>query len=57
MTFRDKDLFGGTLMVSHGINEETLQNIVMPCEPLGYYISECKAKMDDTGEFYISYTV
>ena len=54
MTFRDEDVFGGTLMVSHGINEDTLQNIPLAQEPLSYYINSIGAKIDeDVGEYYI----
>ena len=54
MTFRDPEVFGGNVtMVSHGINEDTFQDVIMPQEPLDYYINECGARLDSSHEWYI----
>lgn len=54
MTFWNEDILGGTIMISHGVDEDTLQNIPLTQEPLSYYIKEIKAIFDeDVGEYYI----
>lgn len=41
-------------IVSHGIDSETLQNIVLQNEPIGYYINKCGACFNpNIGEYVI----
>jgi hypothetical protein len=54
MTFRDPEFYSGKYdIVSHGIHEDTFQNITMQQELLEYYIQECGAKQDESGEYFI----
>ncbi len=53
MTYKDPDR-RNQVFVSHGIDTETLKNVVMSGEPLDYYIRHCGAKLDqDTHEYYL----
>ena len=52
MTYYDEDVFGGTTMVSHGITEHTLKNVVLPQETLSYYINNMQAQLDETTSDY-----
>lgn len=45
---------GNRLYVSHGIDVDTLQNVVLSQDPLDYYISKCGAYLDPyEGEYVI----
>lgn len=53
ITYREQH----TIMVSHGVDEETLCNVCLSQDPLDYYIKTCGARRDENGEFYIETTV
>lgn len=57
ITYYDEDIFGGTMMVSHGINNDTLVSVALPNETLSYYIKNKQAVLDEqTTNYCIPYT-
>lgn len=53
VTYKDPDK-RSQVFVSHGIDTETLKNVVMSPEPLDYYIRYCGARLDqDSHEYYL----
>lgn len=40
-------------IVSHGINELDGRAVILPCETIEYFISQCGARLDDSMKEYV----